>query len=163
MIESITSTANNPKREKSFWIEYAAALWALNFAALHIVWAMGWYVGLDEGMAREAFARGWFLAYDLIAAGLCFLAVAVALAPVQSWGRKIPRALLNVVAWTCAVILILRGGAGAINAIYLAVVGNSLAPIFSFWDWWFCLGAGLFAASVWRFTRGAVRFPATNG
>ena len=64
-----------------------------------------------------------------------------------------PRTLLNVIVWSCAAILILRGGAGAIDAFRLAVVGNSLAPLFSFWDWWFFLGAGLFAASAWRFRR----------
>ena len=62
------------------WIEYGAALWALIFAVLHVAWAFGWYIGLDEEPARKAFERGWFLAYDLIAAGLCVLAVAVALA-----------------------------------------------------------------------------------
>lgn len=144
------------------WIEYGAALWALVFALLHVAWAFGWYIGLDEKAAREAFARNWFLAYDLAAAGLCFLAVAVALAPVQSWGRKLPRALLIADVWACAVILLLRGAAGATGAIRLAIVGGSFAPLFSFWDWWFCLGAGLFAASAWRFTLRAGRFSETN-
>lgn len=143
-------------REKSFWIEYGAALWALIFAALHVAWAMGWYIGLDAESMKKAFERRWFLIYDLIAAGLCVLAVALALALVQSWGRRLPRSLINVTAWTCAAILALRGVAGVVKTVYLAAVGNSLSSVLSFWDLWFCLGAGLFAASVWRFRRAQV-------
>ncbi len=143
----------NRTGKKSFWIEYSAALWALIFAALHVAWAMGWYIGLDSESMKKAFERRWFLIYDLIAAGLCFLAVALALALVQSWGRRLPRLLLSVTAWTCATILALRGAAGVVKAVYLAAVGNSLSSVLSFWDLWFCLGAGLFAASVWRFRR----------
>lgn len=154
MLGSRTAAATaGSAKSKNPWIEYGAALWAFAFACLHIAWSFGWYPGLDAESARKAFARSWFFTYNLIAAGLCFLAVAVALAPIQSWGRKIPRAFLKAVARACAVILALRGGAGALGAIYFAIVGNSFAPLFSFWDWWFCLGAGLFAASAWRFTR----------
>lgn len=153
MIDKASSTANSPNRAKGFWIEYGAALWAFAFAALHFVWAMGWYIGVDAESARKAFERRWFLIYDLIAAGLCFLAVALALALVQSWGRRLPSFLINVTAWTCAGVLALRGAAGGVFAVYLAAVGNSLSSVLSFWDLWFCLGAVLFAASIWRFRR----------
>lgn len=163
MSKSATSSANGASRIHTLWIEYGAALWALVFVLLHVAWAFGWYIGLDAGEARKAFERGWFLAYDLIAAGLCLLAVAVALALVRSWGRKMSRRLLVAAVWSCAVILLLRGGAGAVNAVYLAIVGGSFTPLFSFWDWWFCLGALFFAASAWRFSRRAARISATNG
>ena len=143
----------NQSREKSFWIEYGAALWALIFAALHIAWAFGWYVGLDAESASKAFERGWFLAYNLIAAGLCAAAVAVALALIQSRGKRFPRSLLNVLAWSVAGILTLRGAAAVVTALYFAAVGRSISSVFSIWDAWFCLGAILFGASVWRFRR----------
>ncbi len=147
----------NRTREKSFWIEYGAALWALIFTALHVVWAMGWYIGLDAESARKAFERGWFLAYDLIAAGLCLFAVAVALALFQPWGRRLPRSLISVPAWGCAGILVLRAGAGVTHLAFLAATAdNNVSSALSFWDLWFCLGAGLFAASVWRFWRAPV-------
>ena len=62
MVESGKRVSYRTNRAQSSWIEYLAALWAFVFALLHVAWAFGWYIGLDEGMAREAFARGWFLA-----------------------------------------------------------------------------------------------------
>jgi hypothetical protein len=53
------------------WAGYAAALWALIFAVLHVVWAMCCYIGLDQGLSRKAFQQRWFLIYDLVVAGLC--------------------------------------------------------------------------------------------
>lgn len=156
MIDTATPMPDGTNRAKRPWIEYGAAFWALIFAALHIAWAMGWYVGLDEEMARGAFERRWFLIYDLIAAGLCVLAIAVALALVQRWGQRLPRLMISVLAWGCAGILALRAGAGVVKAVYLAAVGNSLPSVLSFWDAWFCLGAILFAESVWRFWRAPV-------
>lgn len=156
MIDTTTSAAKNPNRAKGFWIEYAAAFWALIFAVLHIAWAMGWYIGADAESMKKAFERRWFLIYDLIAAGLCFLAVALALALVQSWERRVPRFLIIAAAWTCAGILALRGAAGIVKTVYLAAIGNNLSSVLSFWDLWFCLGAGLFAASVWRFRRAPI-------
>lgn len=152
MIESKTTRANDSIRAETFWIEYGAALWAFIFALLHVAWAAGWYIGLDEETAGTAFARRWFLIYNLIAAGLCFFAVAAALAPVQFWGRRLPRRLVGTIISGAAAILILRGGAAVIKAIYPAINGG-ISSALPFWDWWFCLGAALFAVSAWRFWR----------
>src|SRR5918993_4448289 len=97
---------------KSSWFGYAAALWALIFAALHVAWAMGWYIGLDQDSARQAFQRRWFLVYDLAAAGLCVVAFAVALALAQQWGSRIPYSLVSKLAWGGTALLALRGAAG---------------------------------------------------
>ncbi len=67
--EVSTPTATTPDSIKGSSVGYVAALWALIFAALHLAWAMGWYVGLDHESARQAFQRRWFLVYDLVAAG----------------------------------------------------------------------------------------------
>ena len=37
--------------KRSLWA-YVAALWAFAFAVLHIAWAAGFYLGLQEGPAR---------------------------------------------------------------------------------------------------------------
>jgi len=65
----------------------------------HIIWAAGWYVGLDAEQAQKAFAKPWFMAYDLVVAGMCAFAVPVTLGLVQPWGRRLPRRLLGVFAW----------------------------------------------------------------
>jgi hypothetical protein len=148
-----TPTETIPYSNKGSLVGYAAANWALIFAALHIVWAMGWYVGLDHELARQAFQRRWSLVYDLVAAGLCLLAFAVALALVQQWGRRLPFSMLGVLAWAGTGLLALRGVAGVAQDVYLAAVDRNLPGAGALWDVWFCLGAILFGKSVWQFWR----------
>jgi hypothetical protein len=138
---------------KGSWFRYGAALWALIFAALHVVWALGWYVGLDQESARQAFQRRWFLVYDLVAAGLCVVAFAVALALAQQWSQRIPYSLVRKLAWGGTLLLALRGAAGVAQDVYLAAFGGNLRAAAVLWDLWFCLGAMLFGISVWRFSR----------
>jgi len=132
------------------WIGYAAAVWALVFAAFHVVWATGWYVGLDQEPASTAFARRWFLTYDLVVAGMFVFAVPVALALFQPWGRRVPRWLLGLLAWSGTGLLTLRGAGGVIQTAYFAAVGR---PLHARWDAWFCLGAVLFGLSTWAYWR----------
>jgi len=108
-------------------VKYGAALWALIFALLHIAWAAGWYVGLPAEKAREAFQKPWFLAYNLIAAGMCAVAVPLALALTQQWGRRLPVRLLIFAGWSVAGILALRGVAGVIKMAYLTAIGENIA------------------------------------
>lgn len=135
------------------WTAYAAALWALVFAVLHVVWATGWYVGLEPELARKAFEQRWFLIYDLLVGAACALAVLVALALVQPWGAHLPRALVIGLAWCGSVMLVLRGGAGVAQTIYVAAAGRSVLQVSRFWEVWFCVGAVLFGTSTWRFSR----------
>ena len=135
------------------WTGYAAASWALIFAVLHVVWAMGWYVGLDPELSRKAFQQRWFLIYDLMVAGLCVVAVWVALALVRPWGMRLPRSLMGGLAWCASLLLLLRGGAGAAQTAYVAATGRSVLVVYRLWELWFCLGAVLFGLSTWRFWR----------
>ena len=139
------------KRLKPFG--YGAALWALIFAALHVAWALGWYVGLDHELARQAFQRRWFLVYDLVAAGLCVVAFAVALALTQQLGQRKLAGLLRKLTWGGTVVLALRGGAGVAQDVYIAASGGKLRAAAVLWDMWFCLGALLFGIIVWQFSR----------
>jgi hypothetical protein len=144
------------------WAGYAAALWALIFAVLHVLWAMGWYVGLDQELAQKAFQQRWFLIYDLVVAGFCIVGAWVALALVQPWGMRLPRSLLGGLAWCGSVLLLLRAGAGAAQTAYLAATDRSVLVVYRLWELWFCLGALLFGLSTWRFWR-ASRCSASRG
>ena len=124
---------------------YGAALWALIFAALHVAWALGWYIGLDQESARQAFQRRWFLVYDLVAAGLCLVAFAVALTLAQHWRQY---ALVRKLAWVGTALLALRGAAGIAQDVYLAASGGNLRAAAMLWDLWFCLGAMLFGIAL---------------
>lgn len=126
----------------------AASIWAASFAILHIVWALGWYVGLHQEEARKAFQRGWFLAYDLFAALLCVLASAVALALVGCGERQSPPPTLRGLAWCITAILTMRGAASVIQAVYFTAAGRNVLEVPSPWDAWFCLGAILFGAGI---------------
>lgn len=135
------------------WIACSAALWALFFAAFHIIWAAGWYIGLDPVQARAAFAVPWKLAYDLVVAGICIVAVPVALAMGMPWGRRVPRRLLLAVASTGTGLLLLRAVAGMIQAAHLLVVRPSGVKDLGVWEPWFYVGATLFAADLWLYWR----------
>ncbi|MGH7644154.1 MAG: hypothetical protein ACREMR_01075, partial [Gemmatimonadales bacterium] len=144
------------RRHVGPWVAYAAALWTLLFCGFHVVWAAGWYVGLDPQAARQACERTWFLIFDLVVlvvAGLYLLAVPVALALAQPWGRRLPRRLLGGLAWAGTGLLVVRGGGGAVQTLYWAATGRNVLERLLVWEVWFCLGALLFWLSVRRFSR----------
>jgi hypothetical protein len=143
------------------WGGYAAALWALIFAAFHIVWATGWYIGLDAEQARIAFAKTSFFVYDLVVAGMCAFAVSVALALAMPWGRRLPRRLVGLFAWVGTGLLMLRSMGSMVYTVYLIATGQFVVLIerWSLWELWFYLGAALFSLSLWRFWRRAPEAP----
>ncbi len=139
------------------WAGCAAALWALIFGFLHVAWAAGWYIGLEAEQARKAFDQPSFLAYDLGVAGLCMVAVGVALALVRPWGHRLPRWLVGGLAWTGTVVLMLRAASAVVQLLYLVVAGSFVARPMHFWDLWFCIGAILFGFSTWRYWTGGAK------
>ena len=141
-------------RSRISWAAYGAALWALIFAVFHLIWATGWYVGLDPESARKAFAKTPFLVYDLVVAGMCAFAVPVALALAMPWGHRLPRWLVGLFAWTGTGLLLLRSVASVVQAVYL--IGTRQFPVetrglWELWELWFYLGATLFSLATWRF------------
>lgn len=134
-------------------VAYAAAIWAFIFATVHVIWACGWYVGLDREQARVAFRKPIFLAYDVVVAAMCAFAVLVALAPVQRWGARLPHRLLHVCAWVGTGLLVLRAGASIIQMIYLVAKGRFAVEAVGMWEPWFYVGAVLFGVSTWRHWR----------
>lgn len=145
--------AKGSRHSSSAWTAYAAAVWALIFAVFHFVWASGWYIGLDAEQARRAFAVRWKLIYDLVAGGMCLVAVPVALALTMPWGRRLPRRLLGFFAWTGTGLLVLRSVASLIQTAYFVATGQFSLAAMGIWEPWFYLGATLFAVSTWRFWR----------
>ncbi len=135
------------------WFGYGAALWALIFAAFHIVWATGWYIGLEGELAGTAFAKKWFLVYDLVVAGMCAFAVPVALALIMPWGRRLPRQLVGLFAWGGTGLLMLRAGGSLVQLLYMLATGTFVPRPRDLWEVWFYLGAILFGMSTWRFWR----------
>ena len=132
------------------WVAYAAAAWAAVFAVFHIVWAAGWYPLLDADAARAAFAVRWKWTYDVVVAGMCVIAVPVALAPVTSWGRHVPRRLVYALALTGSALLVLRSAASLAQAGYFVAAGRFRFADMGVWEPWFYLGAVLFTLSTWR-------------
>ena len=132
------------------WVAYAAASWAAVFAVFHIIWAAGAYPLLDAEQARAAFATPWKWAYDVAVAGMCVIAVPVALAPVMSWGQRSPRRLIYTVALIGTVLLVLRAVASVLQTVYLLSAGRFQLAAMGIWEPWFYLGAVLFGLSTRR-------------
>lgn len=84
---------------------------------------------------------------------MCVIAVPVALAPVMEWGQGLPQRLIYRVAWIGTALLLLQLVAAAVQTGYLIAVGRFRLAIIGIWDWWFFLGAILFALSTWRSRR----------
>jgi hypothetical protein len=123
------------------------------FATFHIIWAAGWYPLLDAEQARVAFATPWKWAYDVVVAAMCVIAVPVALAPVMTWGRYVPRRLIYTLAWIGSTLLVLRSVASLVQAGYLIATGRFRFADMGIWEPWFYLGAILFSLSTWRSRR----------
>ena len=95
--------------------------------------------------AATAFARPWFLAYDIIVALGCVIAASAFRVLAANPGGRL-RSAARVVSLVAAVIVALRAVAG-LGAIGWR--GSGLAGTFaSGWDLWFMLGAVLFAAAL---------------
>ena len=135
------------------WVAYAAATWAFVFAAFHVVWACGWYVGLHAEEARIAFRKPYTLPYDLVVAAMCVIGGVLALAPVRAWGARLRRPGVRVIAWIGTVLLVLRAVAGFIQLVWLLAAARLALRDVEFWEPWFYLGAILFGVTTWRYWR----------
>jgi hypothetical protein len=139
------------------WFAYAAAGWAFIFGVFHVIWANGWYLLLaDQEGAKAAFAKPFTWWYDVVVAGMCLVAVPVALALAQPWGDRIPRRLLAAIAWFGTSLLALRAIASVIQLIYLIVTRGSM-PRLGVWEPWFYLGATLWCLNLWHWRRAQPR------
>lgn len=120
-----------------------------------MIWAAGWYVGLDPVASAEAFAKRAFWIYDVVVAAICFFAVPVALALDMSWGRRLPRWLVGACAWFGTCILLFRSVASIAQGGYLMITGEFAIGAMGTWEWWFYLGTALWLIASWRYWRGS--------
>jgi hypothetical protein len=87
--------------------------------------------------------------YNAVVAVICLVAVPVALAPVSSWGRHVPRRLIYTLAVVGSTLLVLRVGASLIQLVYFAATREFRVIGVGIWEPWFYLGAVLFTVSTW--------------
>jgi hypothetical protein len=123
------------------WISYAAAAWAILFAAPHTWWALGIPAGFPGGEVNHELmmSSAWRYAYDVVVILLSITAVVVALVLLRPSGRLTRPWIPRTAAWIACGMLSLRGIAGA-------VVDGFSDPV-----WWptFLIGGILFGAVAW--------------
>lgn len=136
-----------------YWVAGAAAGWALVFAVFHVVWASGWYIGLDAVQARVAFAKPWFLAYDLVVACMCVVAVPVSLHLGHLWGQRLPQRLVLTLAWIGTTLLVLRAVGSLGQGVYEVWTGRFTLQRMGIWEPWFYIGAALHSVNLWLYRR----------
>jgi hypothetical protein len=103
-------TRATPTARPRAWAAYAAAAWALVFAAPHFLWGAGGAFGLDTALSRDIVEHrsGWFLALNWAIGVFCVAGGVTALATVRPWGRRMPAPLLRGLAWLGFLLLAAR-------------------------------------------------------
>jgi Protein of unknown function (DUF3995) len=145
---------------------YAAAAWALLFAAMSFYWALGGTLGLDtlgNELEREARAREpETLALVWVTGLLKVAGAALALALVRPWGRRLPRRLLLFAAWAAGLGLLayalanfVQHGLMEAGAVDTPEALGSYAVTWhlALWDPFWLLGGLLFTAAARRYGR----------
>ncbi|MFC5182055.1 DUF1345 domain-containing protein [Actinomadura harenae] len=95
---------------------YTAFAWVMVFLAWHVVWAL---TGLawPEASERHGAARVVAEAFSVIVLLMVAVGVALPLALVQAWGRRVPAWMLAAGVWFGCVLLGARGFSGVADAI----------------------------------------------
>jgi hypothetical protein len=141
---------------------YGAAGWAVIFAFMSFYWALGGRASLStQAVAiRNQIDDPGFVAVLWLTGVLKVAAALIAMAFVLPVGRRIPRRLLLVAGWAAAVVLLMYGGLGWVQALLWeadlqaipAAVGARAARWkLIFWDPFWLLGGLLFLVSVRQF------------
>jgi hypothetical protein len=141
------------------WIGYAAAAWALLFAASNVYWGLGGRQAVPLPDPEAAFADPTFRLINLVAVGGKAGMALVALATVWAQGTGqtgLPRRLLLIVAYGLGIGMTLYGGLGLIvDTLRLLGVlavspesGPSLRWHVFLWDPWWIAGGLLFLGAA---------------
>lgn len=149
-----------PSQRFAHWAAYAAAAWAVVFAAVSFYWAAGGTIAAHTVAAKpEALASPG----DLWAIGAAKLVPALlALALARPWRRSGVRRGLRLAAWVLGGLLILYGAAGwadhalmAAGAIHTPEILGHAAVRWhlALWDPWWVLGGVLVLAAAWAARR----------
>ena len=112
----VASAARPAAAARAVWWTVA---WAAGFVALHGYWAAGGRIGFgdqtDPIPQTTTSPVGWV--FTTLVAVMFLAGLAVPLALVQRWGRRIPRRALVVLMWAGAIILTARGGLGLLDGL----------------------------------------------
>ena len=146
------------------WPAYAAAVWALGFGLLSFAWALGSRLsfGTQALAIREQVDDPEFVTVLWATGVLKVVAGLLALALVRPFGRRIPRRLRAVGVWVTAVLLLLYGGLGWVQALLweigVADIPASVGAVaarwkLAFWDPFWLLGGALFLVAALQFRR----------
>jgi hypothetical protein len=152
------------------WAGYGAAVAAFSFAVVSVYWGLGGVWGIDTlggDLATRARARdpvllglNWAAAVLKVAGGI------LALALVQSWGRRLPDRPLIMTARAGAVLLIIYGTVQTAGVLLVRLGVVRLAdPVepdvilwrLLLWEPWFLVWGLLLGATVWP--RGVLNQP----
>jgi hypothetical protein len=141
---------------------YGAAGWAFLFALMSFYWAFGGRASIStQAVAiQNQIDDPGFVALLWVTGALKLVAGLIALALVLPLGRRIPRRPLLIVGWVTAVILLLYGSLGWLQALLwetgVQTVPAAVGPRAArwkliFWDPFWTLGGSLFLISVRQF------------
>jgi Protein of unknown function (DUF3995) len=156
------------------WPSYAVVAWCAMFGALHLYWVLGGTAGFAElsmpsnrmlALTRDPLYVG--ITWGVVIA--CVFGAIVALAPFQTWSRRIPRWLLLTPLWIACGLFFLRGFGTLIQSALMIAGGMPFDPISSwpdaqawfqyllidavFYSPWFILGGFAFGATAWSARR----------
>ena len=142
-------------------IGYAASAWMFVFAAMSFYWALGGTTGLNTvSLGQEAAGKSWFITVLWVTGILKVIGGLLALALIQPWGRRIPRLLLLIAAWSVGAVLVIHGGDFVIQGILtetgLISFSNPATWTSAHWQafmWgpWWLLGGLLFCLAAWNY------------
>ena len=150
------------------WTSYAAVAWCFVFGGLHLYWALGgsaWFAEFSTppnkilALTRDpGFIRiTWSVVF------VCLFGAIIALAPFQTWIRRIPRWLLLTPLWIACVMSFVRGIGNPIQSALVIAGGIIFVPLAGtdvqawhqwmlmdsiFFSPWFILGGLVFGATA---------------
>ena len=151
------------------WTSYATVAWCVVFGGLHLYWALGGTAGFAEfsmppnrilALTRDPLYIG--ITWGVVI--LCVFGAIVALAPFQTWSRRIPRWLLLTPLWIACGMLLVRGIGNPIQSAFVIGGGMPFEPLAgpdaqAWYQWllidsiiyspWFILGGFVFGATAW--------------
>ena len=156
--------------ERTPWTSYAVVAWCILFGSIHLYWALGGTAGFAEfsmpsnrilALTRDPLYMG--ITWGVVIA--CVFGAIVALAPFQTWSRRMPRWLLLIPLWIACGMFLLRGIGTLIQSALMIAGGMPFDPLSSWSDaqaWsryllidavlyspWFILGGFAFGATAW--------------
>jgi len=154
-MRALDRAPDSTRRAAPRWPGYAAASVAFAFAAVSVYWGLGGTAGVSSlggSIEQRALAHDpLIVALAWITGGLKVVGGLLALALVQPWGRRLPRRLLLLTAWSGAVLLSVYG---ALQLTGVALIRFGVDPTvllwrLLLWEPWFLVWGLLLGMAAW--------------